>query len=207
MDEQLFKQYQEGLITLVEKNQDKNWMPAFIDMRNGGFLPQGGAGSLNDWGPIYLDIYQSSWYNCLYDILMELYRKRLTPAHINEHRTIKNRHTSEILMCSNCQQKFQHPNIFERLIATEHLAEHLEDLISSLSIESIFKPSNSFESDYANKYRASLNQAYKKEGILLYNFVKNKYKCPTCQQKMDLTHIKYGIKRNLFNGKTKLNKK
>lgn len=207
MDIKLFKQYQEGLIRLVEKNQDKEWLSYFVGMRKGGVLPQGGAGSLNDWGPIYLDLYEQTWYSCLYDILMELYRKRLYPNKINQYRTVKNRHTAEILMCSNCKQKFQHPNVFEKLISTEYYAKHLEKMINSLKLELIFDPLNSYKSDEANNYRKSLNRAYQDKGILLYDFVKNKYICYTCERRVVLAHIKYTIKHNIFMGKITLNNK
>ena len=76
------EQYINPLIRLIEINEDKSWLECFIGLKTGGYLPGGGAGSLNDGGPSYSDKFKSSWYSNLYDLLRYLFDNNLPAEQI-----------------------------------------------------------------------------------------------------------------------------
>ncbi|WP_088656323.1 hypothetical protein [Geofilum rhodophaeum] len=197
-------QYIETLIKLVELNSDETWTLTFKNLRNGGYLPGGGAGSLNDWGPSYTDKLQHDWYSHFYRIMRYLYDKNLRPESLKDFKSIANSHKIQVLRCVDCNGRYQHPSVFESHIALDFYTKRTADYYNKGQLIKILEPIESYGSPTINFYRDWLNGEYKRLGIEIYDFVRAKYVCPHCgRQHSETQHDLYKIEKKLF-GKMKI---
>ncbi|MDO9679556.1 MAG: hypothetical protein Q7262_00950 [Bacteroidales bacterium] len=198
-------QYIETLIKLIELNNDQTWTPTFRNLRTGGYLPGGGAGSLNDWGPSYSDDFQHIWYSDFYRIMRFLFDDYLTPDSLNDFKTIANINKIRILRCTDCNGRYQHPSRFESHIALNFYRKKIADFYFDKRLIEILNPEESYESPAIKLYRDWLMNEYDRLEIKIYDFVRADYICPHCgRQHSDMVHDLYKIEKQLF-GKTKLN--
>jgi hypothetical protein len=174
------KQYIEPLIKLIELNEDKTWLNVFQGLRNGGTLPGGGAGSLNDWGPSYKDKIKSNWYTNLYDILRQLYDNNLPTEKLKEIKSINLRNNIRVIRCLNCNKSYQHPSTFESVISLNFYEENIIPLSKNESLMNLFIPELTFENPKVIQFRNWLACQYEINNIKIYDFVQNKYICPHC---------------------------
>ena len=196
------EQYIEPLIKIVELNADKYWLPAFLNLRTGGYLPGGGAGSLNDWGPsyIYPDPIKNVWYKDLYFILRYFYDNNLPAEQISIYRKFNN--NIMVLRCLNCNNRYQHPNVFESHISTDFYRKNFVNLVKSNSLFDLFNPELTYKSSAINEYRSWLKGQYEANNIKIHDFL-NKYFdsiCPHCGKcnHRETEHDLYGIKDKIF---------
>lgn len=173
-------QYRETLIKLIELNVDHYWLQCFYDMRNGNLLPGGGAGSLNDWGPSYSNKFENIWFNLLYNIVRYLDDFQYIPFEIKKYADIKYRNNLAILRCKTCNQKYIHPDIFERYVALNFYSENIINLTEKGNLLEILRPINSYFSKDAINFRTKLKEEFIKNKINIYNFIENKYLCSGC---------------------------
>tara|TARA_R110002073_G_scaffold335906_1_gene529451 strand:+ start:61 stop:723 length:663 start_codon:yes stop_codon:yes gene_type:complete len=199
------QQYAELLIELVELNEDKQWLEYFHNLRLGHDLPGGGMGSLNDWSPSYKNDTEYAWLNLLYRIAHKLLTEKLESEFIKNDYSVKHRNEVNILKCSNCNQKFQHPRIFEDHIATFYYFKNFSKFVEQKMLKNFTNPNFSYKNLEARNLRDSLESEYEKKGIILFDFLKNKRICPKCDTKMEIEHIDFTLvkKENKF----ELNKK
>lgn len=174
-------QYIETLIKLIEANLDDTWLETFRSLRTGGYLPGGGAGSLNDWGPFYSDRIQGVWYGNLYDILRFLYDGNIDANCINAYKPIKHRNNMQIIRCLHCGGSYQHPSPFEAHFALDFYSRCLPQFVDNGKLTEILTPSESFENKNVIEYRNWLINRYEIKNIKIYNFVSAKYVCPHCE--------------------------
>lgn len=178
----LRSQYIETLIKLIETNQDKSWLQAFLSLRSGGYLPSGGAGSLNDWGPTYKDKIINVWYSQLYNITRYLFDNNLIPAQIDTFKPIKFRNSIRIIRCLNCGKNYQHPDVFESHIALDFYKNSFLPFANRNELIEILNPVKSFASNEIIEYRKWLSVQYDMQNIKIYDFVTAKYICPHCNK-------------------------
>lgn len=176
-------QYQETLIWLIDKNDDDQWTEDFHNLRNGGSLAWGGAGSVNDWGPSYSDFYEDCWYGDLYDIIFEVFRASAGPDDVLKNVHLRDCNKSEIIRCLACRKSYQHPAIFESLIANLYYAKYLVGMIGANNLMMLVRPEYSYRSEEAVGLRNWLKGEYDKHNIKIYDFVTGKYVCPHCGAK------------------------
>ena len=188
------EQYSELLIELVEKNEDKQWLVYFHNLRLGHDLPGGGMGSLNDWGPSYKNDLEHAWFNLLYRITHKLLTEKLESEFIKNDYSIKHRNEVNILKCPNCGQKFQHPRIFEDQIATFYYFKNFSKFVEQNRLTDFTNPNFSFKNLEAVELRQSLESEYATNDIILFDFIKHKYICSKCDKKMEFDHIDFKIK-------------
>ncbi len=180
MDER--NQLIETLIKLVELNNDPTWLDDFLSLRTGGYLPGGGAGSLNDWGPYYSEFPLSVWYSKLYQILRHLFDDNLSADELANYEPVKNRNNTRVIRCLNCSGSYQHPSIFENNIALDFYSRNLPGFIKRGQLVEILMPENSFSNPQTNEYRPWLKSQYQLQNIVIYDFVAAKYACPHCEK-------------------------
>jgi hypothetical protein len=178
MDNKL--QYIEPLIRLIELNEDKTWLDAFTDLRAGGYLPGGGAGSLNDWGPYYSDKIKCSWYSNLYNILRHLFDNNLPAEQINEVKLIKFKNNIRVIRCLNCNKSYQHPSVFESYISLAFYNNNFTQLAEHQLLLNLFIPELTYENQKTKEFRNWLSGQYEINKIKIYDFVINNYICPHC---------------------------
>ncbi len=182
------------LIKLIELNNDDTWLETFRSLRTGGYLPGGGAGSLNDWGPYYSGLIESVWYGKLYDILRYLFDNNLPTNKIVDFKIIKCRNNIQIIRCLNCNESYQHPSSFESHIALDFYERSLSEFAANGQLIDILMPRKSFESEVAIEYRNQLNNQYAAKNIKIYDFVAAKYVCPHCRKNdFETAHDLYRI--------------
>jgi hypothetical protein len=174
------EQYIEPLIKVIEQNEDKSWLRYFLDLRVGGYLPGGGAGSLNDWSPSYLNEIKHSWYSNLYKILRHLYDNNLQANHINEIREVKLSNYIQVIRCLICNKSYQHPSVFESHIALNYFYKNFIELAEKKLLLNLFIPELTYENQESIDYRSWLIKQYETNNIKIYDFVSNKYICPHC---------------------------
>lgn len=199
------QEYSSLLIELVELNEDKQWLEYFHNLRLGHDLPGGGMGSLNDWSPNYKNDVEYAWFNLLYKITHKLFTEKKETEFIKNDFSILHRDEVNILKCSNCDQKFQHPRIFEDHIATFYYYKNFSKFVKQNKLKSFTNPNNSFNNIEAKQLRESLECEYKKKNIILFDFLKHERICPKCETKMEIEHLDFILteKENKF----ELNKK
>jgi hypothetical protein len=198
-------QYIETLIKLIELNNDQTWTPTFRNLWTGGYLPGGGAGSLNDWGPSYTDNFQHIWYSDFYGIMRYLYDDQLRPESIAYYKPIKHNDKFRILRCVDCNGRYQHPSRFESHVAMKFYRENLVNFYNANKLIEILNPLESYECSSIKLFRDWLKSEYDRLGIKIYDFVRAEYICPHCgRQRSDTEHDLYKIEKRLF-GKMKLN--
>lgn len=164
-------------------------------MRKGGCLPGGGAGSLNDWGPYYLDKIKSSWYSNLYTILRYLFDNNLQAEQINELKSIKFKNNIRIIRCLNCNKSYQHPSVFESYIALDFYHKNFIGLAENNLLMNLFILEHTYENQKTKEFRNWLKRQYEANNIKIYDFVNNKYICPHCEKEHGETeHDLYIIK-------------
>lgn len=186
------QQYIETLIKLVELNEDDTWNETFRKLRTGGYLPGGGAGSLNDWGPVFSGKYRSVWYSRLYEILRFLFDNDFAATSLAEFPGIKTRHNFRIIRCLKCGGRYQHPAAFEASVALECYSGLVPGFVEEARLVEILEGSNSFDGSAAAEYREWLKTQYKNLGIRIYDFVAAKYECPHCSNR------DFGTEHDLF---------
>ena len=174
------EQYIEPLIRLVEMNEDKSWLDAFLNLRSEGYLPGGGAGSLNDWGPSYSNNIKSSWYSNLYKILRKLFDNNIPAEQFNELKLIKFRNNIRVIRCINCNKSYQHPSVFESCIALDFYHKNFTQLAKNKLLLNLFIPELTYENQKTKEFRNWLSGQYEANNIKIYDFVNNKYICPHC---------------------------
>ena len=186
--------YIEILIQLIELNEDKTWLSYFHNLRNGGYLPGGGAGSLNDWGPHYADETQDIWYTNLYTLIRFLYDNNYMPAKIDELNLVKENNQLTIIQCVNCTNRYQHPSIFESHIAIHFYHSFFINSTNELNYSALFLPKTTFNHPKVNEYRDQLNSQYELHKIKIYDFIKGQYSCPYCHiLSGEINHLHYTI--------------
>ena len=186
-------EYASLLTQLVEMNEDKKWLEDFYNLRCGKDLPGGGMGSLNDWSPSYPDDTEYAWFNLLYGITHWLLTGKKEPKFISENFSIKHRNEANILKCNNCGQKFQHPRIFEHQIANFYYLKKFSEYVNQKRLINLTDSHSSYNSIEAIIMRESLELDYRKKGIVLFDFQKNKRVCPNCDTNLEVGHINYEI--------------
>lgn len=196
-------QYIEPLIRLIEINEDPTWLSSFQGLRSGGFLPGGGAGSLNDWGPYFADQIKSDWYSILYDILRHLFDNDLPPKNIDTYKAIRLRNNIQIIRCLSCNKSYQHPSSFERHIALEYFLKNFKNLADRQLLLNLFIPEMTYNSLDVSKYRNWLTGQYAFNSIQIYDFVTAKYICPHCHKvhaatEHDLYIVNYAVEHSTF---------
>jgi hypothetical protein len=189
-------EYSALLIELVEINIDKQWLEHFHNLKLGWDLPGGGMGSLNDWSPSYENEIEYAWFNLLYRITYNLLTKKLKTEFIKDDYAIKNRNEVTILKCSNCNQKFQHPSIFENQIARFYYFKNFAKFVKQKMLKDFANPNFSYKNLEARKLRDNLESEYKKNDIILFDFQKHKRICPKCDTKIEIEHLDYEIVKN-----------
>jgi hypothetical protein len=184
----------ETLIKLIELNEDDTWLETFRSLRTGGYLPGGGAGSLNDWGPIYSGKFEAVWYGKLYDILRYLFDGELTSEGLCDFNPIKFRNNIQIIRCLDCNGSYQHPSVFESHIALDFYEQNLPVFTANERLIEILTPQKSFESEAVFEYRTSLERQYQPKNIKIYDFVLANYVCPHCGKiSFEIAHDLYLI--------------
>jgi hypothetical protein len=189
------EQYIEPLIKLIELNDDKYWLQAFLDLRKGHGLPGGGAGSLNDWGPYYSDQIEYAWYSNLYRILRQLFDNDLSAKEIYCNKEVKFNNNVHIIRCLNCNKNYQHPSVFERHISSGFYSRNFVNLAKNKQLLNLFNPEQTYKSFAVNEYRDWLKKEYEVNDIKIYDFVNAKYICPHCEKDHSETeHDLYVVK-------------
>jgi hypothetical protein len=184
----------ETLIALVELNLDDTWLSEFRSLRNGGYLPGGGAGSLNDWGPYYAGEIHSTWYSNLYNILRYLFDNNLPLNQLDDCKLVKFRNNIQIIRCLYCDKSYQHPSRFESHISLDFYQKYLPVFAEKQRLPEILDAQESFERKSVLEYRNWLAAEYEIYGILVYDFVSAKYVCPHCAKAhMETEHDFYRI--------------
>lgn len=188
--------YSEILIKLIELNDDRTWDKVFHSLREGKNLPGGGAGSLNDWGPYYINEIENSWYPLLYDILRFLYDNRLAPSEFIKAVELKNVNQITLLKCKNCNAYRQHPRSFETQLAKLFFSKHLIEFLNEKNWPNLFLKEYSYESEFTNIYRDKLIQEYKKLNVYvgITNKINPMKHCPNCKTDADFEHVNFKIK-------------
>lgn len=189
-------EYSALLIELVELNNDKQWLEHFYNLKLGWNLPGGGMGSLNDWSPSYENEIDHVWFNLLYRITHRLLTEKLEAEFIKDDYSIRNRNEVNILKCSNCHQKFQHPRVFEDYIARFYYFKNFSKFVEQKMLKDFTNPNFSYKNLEARKLRDSLESEYVKNDIILFDFLKHKRICPKCDTKIKIEHIEYEILEN-----------
>jgi len=174
------EQYINPLIRLIEINEDKSWLECFIGLKTGGYLPGGGAGSLNDWGPSYSDKFKSSWYSNLYDLLRYLFDNNLPAEQIKEFKLVKFKNNIRVIRCLSCNKSYQHPSVFESHIALEFYFNNFTSLSENKLLLNLFVPELTYEKQKTIEFSNWLTEQYEINNIKIYDFVNNKYICPHC---------------------------
>lgn len=194
------QEYSYLLIELVEQNEDKQWLKYFHNLRLGHELPGGGMGSLNDWSPSYKNDMEYAWFNLLYRITHKLLTEKKETEFIKNDFSILHRDEVNILKCSNCDQKFQHPRIFEDHIATFYYYKNFAKFAKQNKLKSFINPNYSYNNIEAKQLRESLECEYKKKNIILFDFLKHERICPKCETKMEIEHLDFILaeKENKF---------
>jgi transcription elongation factor Elf1 len=190
------KLYIEPLIKLIELNEDKSWLDAFLGLRTGGYLPGGGAGSLNDWGPCYSDKVKSSWYSNLYIILRHLFDNNLQAEQISEFKSVKFRNNIRVIRCLNCNKSYQHPSVFESHIALDFFNNNFIELAENQKLLNLFIPEKTYENQKTIDFKNWLTGQYESNNIKIYDFVNNKYICPHCGKEHGETEYDLYIIKN-----------
>lgn len=191
------EQYIEPLIKLIELNEDKSWLDAFIRLRTGGRLPGGGAGSLNDWGPFYSDTLKKSWYSRLYEILRHLFDNNLRAENINEIKSVRLNNNIRVIRCLNCNESYQHPSVFESHIALFFYSKNFKELADKSMLLNLFIPELTYENQQVKDYRIWLSKQYHTNNIKIYDFINNKDICPHCSQEQGETEHDLYIVKNV----------
>lgn len=190
-------QYIETLIRLVELNNDDYWMDAFLKLRSGGYLPGGGAGSLNDWGPSYSGVKADAWFTTLYDIMRYLFDNDRPPEQILNIKAVQNHFKIRVIRCCACNRGYQHPSRLEAQLAVKFYRDSLPGFVREGNLLDILKPSLSFNSDTVLHYRDWLLKQYAGCGITVYDFLFANYICPHCNTIKPATeHDVYTIAKN-----------
>ncbi|MFH4968052.1 hypothetical protein V8G61_07590 [Gaetbulibacter sp. M240] len=181
-------------------NKNKQWLEYFHNLKLGWDLPGGGMGSLNDWSPSYENDIEYAWFNLLYRITYRLLTEKLESEYIKDDYSIKHRYELNILKCSNCNQKFEHPRIFEDHIAAFYYLKNFSKFVEQKMLKNFTNPNFSYKNLEAKKLREIFESEYKKNNIILFDFLKHKRICPKCDTKMKIEHIDYEIveKENKF---------
>jgi hypothetical protein len=186
-------EYASLLTELVELNEDKQWIECFYNLKLGRDLPGGGMGSLNDWSPSYSNYVEYAWFNLLYRITHRLLTEKLESEFIKDDYSIKHRNEVNIGKCSNCNQKFQHPRIFEDHLATFYYLKNFQKFVEQKMLKDFTNPNFSYKNLEAIKLRDSFESEYEKNDIILFDFQKHKRICPKCDTKIEMEHIDYEI--------------
>lgn len=186
--------YIETLIKLIELNSDHEWLEYFRNLRTGGSLPGGGAGSLNDWEPSYNETKTDAWYGQLYDIIRVLFDNNAIPDQIDQLTKSDDKNQIRVIRCLRCEQSYQHPGIFEQHLATRYYHNNLVFFAKGHRLTDILKPELSFNSKPVLEYRKWLLEQYAMHHITVYDFVFAGYICPHCnyvdpETKHDIYHI------------------
>jgi len=181
------------LIELVEMNEDKHWLKHFHNLKLGYDLPGGGMGSINDWSPTYQNTQEYAWFNLLYRMTKRLLIEKKESHFIKEDYTIKHRNQVNILKCPNCNQKFQHPRIFEDHIAAFYFLRNFKKFVKQKRLKDFSNPNFSYKNIEAIELREKLESEYKANEIILFDFIEHKYNCSKCDKKMDFEHLDYWI--------------
>ncbi|WP_290699263.1 hypothetical protein [Lacinutrix sp.] len=174
-------------------NNDKQWLKHFHNLKLGWNLPGGGMGSINDWSPSYDNEIEYAWFNLLYRITYRLLTEKLEPEFIKKDYSIEHRNEVSILQCSNCNQKFQHPRIFEDHIATFFYLKNFSKFLEKEMLKDFTNPNFSYKNFEAIELRDSLKYEYEKNEIILFDFQKHKRICPKYDTKIQIEHIDYEI--------------
>jgi len=186
-------EYASLLTELVEMNDDKQWIECFYNLKLGQDLPGGGMGSLNDWSPSYRDDTEYAWFNLLYRMTHNLLTNKNEPEFIKDDFSIKHKNEINILKCTNCNQKFQHPRIFEDHLATFYFLRNFTKFVKQKRLKDFSNPNFSYKNIEAIELRNNLESEYIKNDIILFDFLKNKHICPKCEQKMEIEHLDYKL--------------
>ena len=186
-------EYSALLIELVELNQDKEWLDYFHNLKLGRDLPGGGMGSLNDWSPSYQNDIEYAWFNLLYRITHKLLTEKMEPEFVKDDFSIKHKNEVNILKCTNCNQKFQHPRIFENQIATFYYLRNFTKFVEQKRLKDFSNPNFSYKNIEAIELGDNLKSEYNKNDIILFDFQKNKHICPKCDEKMEIEHLDYKL--------------
>ena len=174
--------YIETLIKLIELNSDLEWLDTFVNLRKGGTLPGGGAGSLNDWGPSYNETKTDAWYGELYEIIRTLFDSDAMPDQIDLLIKSDDKNQIRVIRCLSCDQSYQHPGIFEQHLAARYYYHNLVFFAKGHRLTDILKPELSFNSKPVLEYRKWLLEQYAMCHITVYDFVFAGYICPHCNQ-------------------------
>jgi hypothetical protein len=196
-------QYIEALIRLVETNVDHTWLDAFLKLRSGGYLPGGGAGSLNDWGPSYADYKEAAWKSTLYEMLRFLYDNNLEPKLISTYKSIRFRNKIRIIRCLNCNKNYQHPQSLERHFSLDFYADNFVPYSENNKLNNLLNPEETFNSPKVINYKEWLLEKYDNESIKVYDFVSANYVCPHCNKHhAETEHDLYKIEKTALGDKT-----
>ncbi len=190
------KEYASLLTELVELNEDKQWIEYFYNLKLGQDLPGGGMGSLNDWSPSYPDVKEYAWFNLLYGITHNLLTQKKEAEFIKDDFSIEHRNEVNILNCEHCNQKFQHPSIFENHIATFYYLRKFSKFVEQKRLVDFTNSNFSYNNIEAIELRESLESEYEKNDIILFDFIKQNHMCPKCNKKMDIEHTDYKLIEN-----------
>jgi hypothetical protein len=189
--------YIELLIKLIELNEDKSWLKTFYDLRKGASLPGGGAGSLNDWGPVYIDEMKHTWFSNLYNILRHLIDNNLLAEQLVDYSLVKFNNQLRMIKCRNCNKGYQHPSVFESHIAINFYGNHFIHFDSSDSLLDLLIPEFTFMNVETIQYRAWLFNQYELNEIKVYDFVAHNYTCPHCLcNNISMNSVNYLIKND-----------
>jgi hypothetical protein len=190
------KLVREVLLWLVEKNEDKTWLSAFEALQNDQSLPEGGAGSLNDWGPYYKDSSEQIWYGILYDVFRMIERKEgKTNAFLKEY-PFAGKNNFKVFECKLCGTKFYPPSATERYLAIVTYEEKLSDP-SNTNTSFFVDKAETMDSDLTKDRRTVLLDQLTKIPAHAFDFVKAKAGCPKCPAGIaDIYHNLYQIREN-----------
>jgi adenine-specific DNA methylase len=192
-------QYVELLIKLIETNHDPTWLPYFLELRTGGQLPGGGAGSLNDWGPSYANPEEEVWFNKIYEVTRYLFDQDLEPSQADNFHSIKFRNNIRIIRCLNCNKSYQHPSVFETHFALDFLKNSFVVFAESNKLIEILDPKQTFNSNRVIEYRDWLRNEYSNNNIKVYDFVSANYVCPNCRKDhAETEHDLYKIDKTIL---------
>ncbi len=117
----------------------------------------------------------------------------MEPEFMTDVFSIKHKNEVNILKCTNCNQKFQHPRIFEDHIATFYFLRNFTTFVEQKRLKDFSNPNFSCKNIEATELRNNLKSEYDKYDIILFDFLKNNDICPKCDQIMEIEHLDFKL--------------
>jgi hypothetical protein len=186
------------MIEMIKKSHKPEELLPFFEtyILNGSFGAH--IRGLDD-GPYFFGDLERVWKNELFRILRFLFGEQLEPGAITRYKQVRLRNNLRIIRCLVCNNRYQHPDVFESYFAFDFYANNFIEFVNKEKLVNIFDPHTSYHSAKVEKDRAWLNRQYDKYNIKINDFVEAQFHCPHCSAKTDrIEHDLFKITKNLF---------